>query len=427
MLASALSDSKDQVQAVALEAIAVLNKVVGPSEMQSMMRTLLTDAQRAQVAARLANPQLPAVNLDGIVEHVGAGAASPHDSWEGVPGESKGHGRPRPGGFAGATAASGAGARLPWELPSQRPRLRSGQDSLGVIDPVPDYAQPLARSSYATQGGSRPNIPAAVGPPSLLAVPSPTPGGGHMRPGGSYSRHMNHHQSQPKSENSWSSGFPMSPGIASLTSLAAGRASKNAVGQAMNGSVFETSYSASSEAVSAGGAVSTETSASSRLRSDVPSATPGQGSINLNGLAALKQQRELASRSIELPTGSTAAGSQFLGFGRTGSSVEQNMDGDSSGFNSPLTPSRGFKPLMPPASDRLQSSISTTHQASSGLSGDSGQEVGQGRSNLNRVSGQPNGHNPPAMNLWLQTSLESESQGKAFLHLNTAIAYVVVL
>lgn len=58
-----------QVKSVALEGMAVLGKVMGAAEVQSMMRGGLPESLRSQVAARMANPVLPTVNLEGIVEH----------------------------------------------------------------------------------------------------------------------------------------------------------------------------------------------------------------------------------------------------------------------------------------------------------------------------------------------------------------------
>lgn len=145
------------------------------------------------------------------------------------------------------------------------------------------------------------------------------------------------------------------------------------------------------------------------------------GSINMNGLAALKHHRELAvSRSVELAGGSRGAGI----------SPDVSTDAES---QSPLTPSRGYKALITGASNREEgagglgavvsrfhlpagSGCSTlTQQPSGALSGDSILDgaLGMARDRTSNPlrSSQPNAptstHNP-GMGLWLQTNLEQE-------------------
>ncbi len=78
MLSGGLSDGNEAVRLVALEGLAVLNSRLGASELAGMMSggrgglvgSALPEPLRAQVAARLANPALPSLNSDGLVEHV---------------------------------------------------------------------------------------------------------------------------------------------------------------------------------------------------------------------------------------------------------------------------------------------------------------------------------------------------------------------
>ena len=145
LLTSALNDPKDKIKTVALEGMAVLAKGTSSGEFNAMLgRSGLPEAQKQQVLQRLANPALPTVNMDGLVEHV---VEMPFvDGLESISADMPA--LRRPAGYASAAS------RLPWEVPHPRPRLRSGVDPTGVLDSLPDQ-QPA--------------------PPSLLAMPVPAP------------------------------------------------------------------------------------------------------------------------------------------------------------------------------------------------------------------------------------------------------------
>lgn len=84
LLLTGLADSKDsKVRMVALEGLAVMGAKLGSSELQSLMRqNSVADSVKAQVEQRLANPALPTINADGMVEHVADPLATSTDGLE---------------------------------------------------------------------------------------------------------------------------------------------------------------------------------------------------------------------------------------------------------------------------------------------------------------------------------------------------------
>ncbi|MEW5315874.1 MAG: hypothetical protein WDW38_007274 [Sanguina aurantia] len=159
-----LSDPKERLRLVALEAMAVLSRLLGAYDFGSLCtRFTAGDDVRAAVAGRCAgNPSLPSVSADGLIEHVVE--FPPVDRMGGVAGGGSGGGGG--GGVMGGGGEGGlgglwslrasreelskrpssllAGAKLPWEMPpsNPRPRMRSL--------PPSDSPTPPSSSSSAT-------------------------------------------------------------------------------------------------------------------------------------------------------------------------------------------------------------------------------------------------------------------------------------
>lgn len=70
-MSGASRDSKDKVRSVALEGLAVIHTKVGNMEFQSFLNTLgLQDNNtKVLVQKRVANPVVPTINAEGMVEH----------------------------------------------------------------------------------------------------------------------------------------------------------------------------------------------------------------------------------------------------------------------------------------------------------------------------------------------------------------------
>ncbi|GLC41052.1 hypothetical protein PLESTB_000948600 [Pleodorina starrii] len=135
LLSGCLSDSNEKVRLVALEGMAVLHSCLVSGELSALMAgqrgdgagAALPEALRCQVAARLANPALPGINPDGMVEHLvelPAGESNTADM------------RVAETAFGGdggaATCRTEAGAKVPWAAESPTPartRLRTTSSS----------------------------------------------------------------------------------------------------------------------------------------------------------------------------------------------------------------------------------------------------------------------------------------------------------
>ncbi|MEW5296966.1 MAG: hypothetical protein WDW36_000208 [Sanguina aurantia] len=220
-----LSDPKERVRLVALEAMAVLSRLLGAYDFGALCTRFTTgDDVRAAVAGRCAgNPALPSVSPDGLIEHVvefppldrmggvalggvafggvAFGGAALAGGGGGVMG---GGGEGGLGGLwslrAGGEELSktrpssllAGGAKLPWEMPPSNPRPR--MRSLPPPDPPTPSpsaaASPLDRPALqnVNQGAS---LKALSADPDSLWSPSLAdsgPGGGRSGPGGGGSR-----------------------------------------------------------------------------------------------------------------------------------------------------------------------------------------------------------------------------------------------
>ncbi len=216
LLASALSDPKERVRAVALEGMAALAAALGGGGAQALLpllhgadaARLLSDAQRQQVSQRVqrGGPG-PTCSPEGMVQHAVLDSLS--DSYDAGSGGGSGGGAPPdlvPGSSSGGGAArtllsgvfqhpqlSGAASRLPWEASVPRPRPRQALDPWGGSTPSQagiagshqheahaphhDHASP---GHMGVGSSSGPGAGAAAPPPPLMSVA----GGGVPMPHG---------------------------------------------------------------------------------------------------------------------------------------------------------------------------------------------------------------------------------------------------
>jgi ribosomal protein L12E/L44/L45/RPP1/RPP2 len=70
-VAPVLGDSKPRVKAIALEALAVVNNAIGTDMMMMLLsRHAINEEDVRALYTRLKLAQLPAVSVDGVVEHL---------------------------------------------------------------------------------------------------------------------------------------------------------------------------------------------------------------------------------------------------------------------------------------------------------------------------------------------------------------------
>ncbi|KAL6762580.1 hypothetical protein V8C86DRAFT_609916 [Haematococcus lacustris] len=143
LLVRGMGDPKDKVRAVALEGLAVLAHRLGsPTHLLSLLApTTLTDSQRQQVSTRLADPALPTVSPEGVVEHLERLGATSSE--------------PEPGPVSRKPGSLASANKLPWESQPQA-RLRAGLEPRPGPSPGPGVA-PLqhaaALSLWCSEGG----------------------------------------------------------------------------------------------------------------------------------------------------------------------------------------------------------------------------------------------------------------------------------
>ncbi|GFR42338.1 hypothetical protein Agub_g3246 [Astrephomene gubernaculifera] len=140
LLASGLEDAKEKVRLVALEGLAVLHSRLGGEELAALMAggggqqagggQPLAEALRAQVAARLANPALPVLNGDGLVEHAVELPSSDNPDIR----------------LVDAAFGGAPGVKMSWgeTATPPRPRMRSNPTADGLAPAVSRPAQPIA-------------------------------------------------------------------------------------------------------------------------------------------------------------------------------------------------------------------------------------------------------------------------------------------
>lgn len=455
LFASGMSDSKERVKAVALEGMAVLASKTSSGEMNGLLsRGGLTEAQKQQVQQRMANSALPSVNIDGIVEHV---IDMPHaDPLESISADIP----PRRQG----SMAAAAGNKLPWDVPQPRPRLRGGADPAGLLETVPDKGS-------GAGGYSHSNSSANLGPPALLALPTPPAGtasplapvrlggivaGGYGRYGSggyasgaaavaaggadswspaSYSpTHAPAASGRPtKDSDSSGSGSggaqAASSGYEPSSRLRSSTLSVSSIPPPPLGAPIGTGPSVGSYHLHHHYSSSTSAYPSTSQSKDAGGVRDSSTSINLNGLAALKHHREaITSRSIE------ASG----GGGLSARSPDISADADSS--SSPLTPPRASYRALLGAGSSSQGGASDgggkyandrSNHNSGALSGESildgalgyGAGPGAASRNVGQASSNPlraSNPNPPLGGqsgdigmLWLHPkSLDTENQGE---------------
>eukprot|EP00195_Chlamydomonas_chlamydogama_P001663 CAMPEP_0202916712 /NCGR_PEP_ID=MMETSP1392-20130828/69262_1 /ASSEMBLY_ACC=CAM_ASM_000868 /TAXON_ID=225041 /ORGANISM="Chlamydomonas chlamydogama, Strain SAG 11-48b" /LENGTH=1484 /DNA_ID=CAMNT_0049609237 /DNA_START=160 /DNA_END=4614 /DNA_ORIENTATION=+ len=452
MLTTAMNDTKDKVKNTALEAMAVLNNRAGAAEFQQMLaRGAVPDAQQSLIKQRLRNPALPSVNIDGIVEHVADMSSSPGDVLDNVGASTELPSSRRPTGSVG---------KLPWELPNQsvmpRPRLRgsiegtsdSGANPItsasGISSPIwaskarsksPESA-PLWSPSVAAGGSG--SLASASGMshlnPSRLshhsmmygapaAMPdtgradvkasalgllkrdaSPLHGRKDSSPHGgrrdSSPAHSNHLFQNNFRSNMTDTAYEPEPlfGQSKPSSHLIGNTSMYSKDKGSTGASALSSYSSQYQSHSNGPTYSGYDAPDAQAPSGRSGHDSVSSSINLSGLAALKQHRDwtvASSRSGE-------------------ASVRSHADSNTSDESaSPPTPSRAFRSIY-------QSKLGPAGSPSNGNSSDLDSRYGapqppnryasilsNGSSAANAPAPPTSTHNP-GLSLWLQTNLESD-------------------